>query len=146
MTIPILQKQQYIYSVRILQPIYNFSQSLPPHSPSPRLNSAFLRWETPKVGSMFSILIVISVLYPVSNIIGALVREKELRIKEGLKMMGLTDAAHTASWVFHFACLFFFMTILLVLASGGVFANRCAMLIYTPSTVYTVCTLHVFML
>lgn len=74
---------------------------------------------------MFAILVVIMVLYPVSNVISALVKEKELRIKEGLKMMGLTGAAHTASWVFHFVCIFFFISLLMVIASGSVFENRC---------------------
>lgn len=75
---------------------------------------------------MFAILVVIAVLYPVSNVISSLVKEKELRIKEGLKMMGLTDAAHTASWTFHFVCLFFFTSLFMVLCSGGVFEFRCA--------------------
>ncbi|CAM9263174.1 unnamed protein product [Hapterophycus canaliculatus] len=74
-----------------------------------------------QVGAMFAILVVIAVLYPVANVISALVKEKELRIKEGLKMMGLTDAAHTASWVFHFACLFVSTSLLMVLCSSGVF-------------------------
>lgn len=39
-------------------------------------------------------------------------------------MMGLTDIAHTASWVFHFACLFFFTSLLMVLVSGGLFEKR----------------------
>ena len=73
---------------------------------------------------MFGILVVIVVLYPISNVISALVKEKELRIKEGLKMMGLTGAAHTASWVFHFVCIFFSISLLMVLASGTVFENR----------------------
>eukprot|EP00903_Cladosiphon_okamuranus_P008962 g8576.t1 len=76
-------------------------------------------WE--QVGTMFALLVVISVLYPVSNVISSLVKEKELRIKEGLKMMGLTDLAHTSSWIFHFFCIFFFTAILMVLASGGLF-------------------------
>ncbi|CAM9479565.1 unnamed protein product [Laminaria digitata] len=77
------------------------------------------------IGGTFAILIVIMVLYPISNVISALVKEKELRIKEGLKMMGLTGAAHTASWVFHFVCIFFFISVLMVLFSGSVFENRC---------------------
>ena len=64
------------------------------------------------------------VLYPISNVISALVKEKELRIKEGLKMMGLTGAAHTASWVFHFVSLFFFISVFMVMASGTLFENR----------------------
>ncbi|CAM9216529.1 unnamed protein product, partial [Ectocarpus fasciculatus] len=75
-----------------------------------------------QVGSMFAILVVIAVLYPVSNVISVLVKEKELRIKEGLKMMGLTDAAHTASWAFNFACLFLFTSLFMVFCSGSVFA------------------------
>lgn len=72
----------------------------------------------------FSILVVMSVMYSVSNVIGALVKEKELRIKEGLKMMGLTSLAHTASWVFHFACVFFFTTLFMVWASQSLFEHR----------------------
>lgn len=75
---------------------------------------------------MFAILVVIAVLYPVSNVISALVKEKELRIKEGLKMMGLTDAAHTASWTVHFALLFLFTSLFMVWCSGGIFEFRCA--------------------
>lgn len=73
---------------------------------------------------MFSILVIISVMYTVSNTISQLVKEKELRIKEGLKMMGLTGLAHTFSWVLHFACLFFFVSLFMVLASGSLFENR----------------------
>ena len=73
---------------------------------------------------MFPFLVVFAVLYPVSNVITSLVKEKELRIKEGMKMMGLTDAAHTASWVFHFTVLFFCTSVLLVLCSSNLFENR----------------------
>lgn len=76
-------------------------------------------------------MVVISVLYPVSNVIGALVREKELRIKEGLKMMGLTDAAHTASWIFHFVCLFAVTSVVMVLAGSTLFENRSAVFMFT---------------
>lgn len=69
-------------------------------------------------------MVIISVMYPVANTISQLVKEKELRIKEGLKMMGLTGLAHTASWVLHFACLYFFVTLFMVLASGSLFENR----------------------
>ncbi|CAN0021601.1 unnamed protein product [Pylaiella littoralis] len=83
-----------------------------------------------QVGGTFAILVVIAVLYPVSNVISALVKEKELRIKEGLKMMGLTDAAHTASWTFHFVCLFFFTSVLMVIASPGIFENSNPVLVF----------------
>lgn len=84
------------------------------------------RTEPDQAGFMFPFFIVVAVLYPVSNVIGSLVKEKEMRIKEGLKMMGLTGAAHTASWVFHFSCLFFFISLLMTLVSGSLFENRLA--------------------
>ncbi|CAN0348380.1 unnamed protein product [Pylaiella littoralis] len=71
----------------------------------------------------FAILVIIAVMFPVANTISHLVKEKELRIKEGLKMMGLTGLAHTASWVLHFTCLFFFVSLLMILASGSLFEN-----------------------
>lgn len=77
-----------------------------------------------QTGNMFPILVVVAVLYPLSNVISALVKEKELRIKEGLKMMGLTTAAHTASWIFHFVVLFFFVSLLMVMVSGTLFEHR----------------------
>ena len=73
---------------------------------------------------MFPFLLVFAVLYPVANVISSLVKEKELRIKEGLKMMGLTNAAHTVSWIFHFVILFFCTSVLMVIVSGGLFENR----------------------
>lgn len=77
-----------------------------------------------KTSFAFAILVVISVMYPVSNVISSLVKEKELRIKEGLKMMGLTGFAHTASWIFHFVCLFFCTALLMVLVSSELFRYR----------------------
>ncbi|CAM9958417.1 unnamed protein product, partial [Discosporangium mesarthrocarpum] len=83
-----------------------------------------------QIGTFFSVLMVISVMYPVSNVINALVKEKELRIKEGLKMMGLTDTAHTASWVFHFFCTFLAITILMILASGTLLENSDSSIVF----------------
>ena len=77
-----------------------------------------------KSGFAFSIMVVLSVMFPVANTLSSLVKEKELRIKEGLKMMGLTGLAHTASWVVHFTCLFFFVSLFMVGASGTLFENR----------------------
>ncbi|CAM9541397.1 unnamed protein product [Ascophyllum nodosum] len=92
------------------------------------------QWQTDGFWSsasfMFPFLVVFAVLYPVANVISSLVKEKELRIKEGLKMMGLTDAAHTASWIFHFVILFFCTSILMVFFSGSLFENSDPSLIF----------------
>lgn len=75
-------------------------------------------------GSTFATLVIMSVLYPISNAIRALVLEKELRIKEGLKMMGLSAMAHTLSWIFHFMCLFFCVSASIMVFSGSLFEFR----------------------
>lgn len=46
------------------------------------------------ISSTLGIFYMLSFLYPVSRIIRALVLEKECRIKEGMKMMGLTDTIY----------------------------------------------------
>lgn len=58
------------------------------------------------ISSTLGIFYMLSFLYPVSRIIRGLVVEKEDRIKEGMKMMGLTDFSYNISW---------FITILLQL-------------------------------
>lgn len=73
---------------------------------------------------VFALLMTIAVMLPVANVIHALVKEKELRIKEGLKIMGLTSLAHTSSWIFHFTCLFLVTSTLLTILSQNLFEHR----------------------
>mmetsp|Transcript_62430 Transcript_62430/g.122842 ORF Transcript_62430/g.122842 Transcript_62430/m.122842 type:complete len:2323 (-) Transcript_62430:80-7048(-) len=51
------------------------------------------------ISSTLGIFYMLSFLYPVSRIIRALVLEKETRIKEGMKMMGLPDSVYNLSWL-----------------------------------------------
>lgn len=51
------------------------------------------------ISSTLGIFYMLSFLYPVSRMIRALVLEKEQKIKEGMKMMGLTDFAYNLSWL-----------------------------------------------
>jgi ATP-binding cassette subfamily A (ABC1) protein 3 len=67
------------------------------------------------IGSTLGIFYIMSFLYPVSRIIRGLVLEKEYRIKEGMKMMGLTDTIYNSSW---FITTFIQMTIISVLITG----------------------------
>jgi ATP-binding cassette subfamily A (ABC1) protein 3 len=50
------------------------------------------------ISSTLGLFYMLSFLYPVSRIIRGLVVEKEQRIKEGMKMMGLSDLAYNTSW------------------------------------------------
>lgn len=64
------------------------------------------------IASTLGIFYMLSYLYPVSRIIRALVIEKEFRIKEGMKMMGLTDTVYNLSW---FVTVFTQLTIVSIL-------------------------------
>jgi len=71
------------------------------------------------IGQYFGLLMIISVLYPLSNVISELVKEKEVKLREGMMMMSLQPNALWASWGFHFLILFFCLSILLTAAGGG---------------------------
>lgn len=73
------------------------------------------------VGFVFALLIIISLLLPLSNVIKALVQEKETKIREGMMMMSLRGDVLWISWIFHFMCLFLPLSIILTLASKGLF-------------------------
>eukprot|EP00492_Amphilonche_elongata_P005414 TRINITY_DN778_c0_g1_i1.p1 TRINITY_DN778_c0_g1~~TRINITY_DN778_c0_g1_i1.p1 ORF type:complete len:275 (-),score=38.15 TRINITY_DN778_c0_g1_i1:27-851(-) len=45
-------------------------------------------------------------IWPVTRIIKGIVEEKELRIKEGMKIMGLRDSSYMLSWMLLYAILF----------------------------------------
>ena len=60
-----------------------------------------------------------SVLYPLVNIIRALVQEKESKTREGMMMMALRGDALWMSWIFNFICLFLPLSILLTLIGKG---------------------------
>jgi hypothetical protein len=64
------------------------------------------------ISSTLPLFYMLSFTYPVSRIIRALVMEKESRIKEGMKMMGLTDFSYNMSW---FITIFTQLTIMVIL-------------------------------
>ena len=70
---------------------------------------------------LFGYMIAISFLLPVSNCVRSLVVEKELKIKEGMKMMSLTSTAHTLSWVVHWGILFWTISLLILLFAKQLF-------------------------
>lgn len=64
------------------------------------------------ISSTLPLFYMLSFTYPVSRIIRALVMEKESRIKEGMKMMGLTDFSYNLSW---FITIFIQLTVMVIL-------------------------------
>ena len=73
------------------------------------------------LGSTFALLLIISVMYPLSNIVKSLVLEKESKMREGMMMMALSGEALWISWILHFFLLLLSLSILLTLASSILF-------------------------
>ena len=74
------------------------------------------------LGSTFALLMIISVMYPLSNIVKSLIVEKESKMREGMMMMALTGEALWISWILHFFMLLLSLSILLTLASSILFS------------------------
>ena len=75
------------------------------------------------VGFVFALLMILTLLYPIANVIRALVQEKETKLKEGMMMMALRGDVHYWSWIFHFMCLFLPLSIILTIAGKPLFSH-----------------------
>jgi ATP-binding cassette subfamily A (ABC1) protein 3 len=73
------------------------------------------------IGPSFALLMILALLYPISNVIKSLVSEKESRLKEGMLMMSLESSVLAASWVFHFFLIFCPLAVILMVAGQGLF-------------------------
>jgi len=73
------------------------------------------------LGPSFALLMILALLYPISNVIKSLVSEKESRLKEGMLMMSLESSVLAASWIFHFFLIFCPLAVILMLAGQGLF-------------------------
>mmetsp|Transcript_26423 Transcript_26423/g.39214 ORF Transcript_26423/g.39214 Transcript_26423/m.39214 type:complete len:1955 (+) Transcript_26423:136-6000(+) len=69
------------------------------------------------IASTLGIFYMLSFLYPVSRIVRGLVLEKEDRIKEGMKMMGLTEFAYNMSWLITTVTQMALVSLLIVLVT-----------------------------
>lgn len=73
------------------------------------------------LGSSFAILMVLSVLYPVSNVIKTLVAEKESRMREGMMMMSLRLDVIWTGWAILFLSIFIPLSVFLMLVGQFIF-------------------------
>lgn len=73
------------------------------------------------IGFVFALLMIISLLYPLSNVIKSLVQEKESKLREGMLMMAMREDALWVSWLFNFFCLFLPLSIILTIVGKGLF-------------------------
>lgn len=65
--------------------------------------------------SVLAFFLTICLLFPVSRLIRGLVAEKETKLREGMKMMGLSDAALLGSWMTTYIIMFFVTSVLITL-------------------------------
>jgi len=85
-------------------------------------------WEM--MSMTFAIFMVIGMILPILFMIRAIVQEKELKLKEGMRAMGLNPIAHTLSWWAHFVILFLSLAILLTMVSGPLFEHSDSNLVF----------------
>lgn len=72
-------------------------------------------------GIVFSLFMILSLLYPIANVIRSLVFEKESKLREGMAMMAMRGDALWASWSFHNLCLFLPLSIILTVVGRNLF-------------------------
>eukprot|EP01041_Mallomonas_annulata_P005100 gene5100-10202_t len=75
------------------------------------------------VGFIFGLLIILALLYPIANVIKALVQEKETKIREGMMMMSLRSDVLWLSWWLHNLFLFIPLAIILTIIGTSVFVS-----------------------
>jgi len=73
------------------------------------------------IGFLLPFFIVIAYLSPMIILVFRMVREKETRVKEGMKIMGLTESSYFFSWLLHYICLTTFHSIFNSAILMGVF-------------------------
>ena len=71
------------------------------------------------VGAFLGLLFVIIFVYSVTRMIKLIVEEKETRIKEGLKMMGLKPSTLWLSWLITYLIIFIITSILITLITAN---------------------------
>ncbi len=76
------------------------------------------------VGPVFAFLLFVSFIYPFYNILKQIVEEKELKLTEGMKMMGASNFAIMTSWWTVFIFQFGVLAIVLM-GAGGVSWSSC---------------------
>ena len=75
------------------------------------------------ISTLFSFVFTLAFLYPVSRLISALVYEKETRLREALRMIGVSDLVLSGAWFATYSILFAAIAIAVVIISKPTFFN-----------------------
>ena len=71
------------------------------------------------VADIVPLFFILSLLYPVAQLVRSIVAEKETRIREGMKAMGLGEGALISSWLLTYFGIFFFDAVVISLITMG---------------------------
>lgn len=91
-------------------------------------------------GSVFPLLMILVLLYPLANVISVLVKEKEAKLRESMSMMAMRQDALWLSWIFNFLCLFLPLSIILSFAGGFLFTYSSRVIIFFYFMVFFIST------
>jgi len=83
------------------------------------------------VGEYIGMFFTLTFIWPVTRIVASIVEEKELKIKEGMKIMGLRSSALTLSWVITYGIMFLISCLLIVGGTGSnLYANSSQIMVF----------------
>ena len=91
-------------------------------------------------GSVFPLLMILVLLYPLANVISVLVKEKEAKLRESMSMMSMRQDALWLSWIFNFMCLFVPLAIILSFAGNFLFTYSNKVVIFFYFIVFFIST------
>ena len=89
---------------------------------------------------VFPLAMIFAWLFPVAMTVRGIVREKEVRLKEFMKMMGVSDSTLRLSWFISSGVIFFISVafITMVLKAGAILPYSHWLLILTYLSIYAV--------
>lgn len=82
------------------------------------------------VAAFLPLLVTLGILYPVASIISYIVKEKELRQKELLKMMSVAESDIGQSWFFSFVYQYILVAFFMALVTGVLYENSSFLLFF----------------
>eukprot|EP00919_Chromeraceae_sp_WS-2016_P045866 GHVR01109062.1.p1 GENE.GHVR01109062.1~~GHVR01109062.1.p1 ORF type:complete len:1632 (+),score=425.06 GHVR01109062.1:892-5787(+) len=94
----------------------------------------------------FGILFVLVFMWPVSRLVKAIMEEKESRMKESLRMMGMTNTMLWASWYLTYMILFVTTSLLVACICIGVFPLSNFLLVFLFLCLFSLATISFCML
>jgi len=84
-----------------------------------------------KIKAVFALDLILTFLWPISRLIRGIVHEKETKMREGMRMMGLNYSSLYLSWFLTYGFIFFVISLVIaVISQGSLFARSAASLVF----------------